>query len=334
MRFKDATVLVTGGAGFVGSNLVVALVREGARVRVVDNFFTGSVENIKEVINDIELIRASVSSREDMEKAIEGVDYVFHLATVNIQAAVQFPELEMETNVGGTVNLLNLCKNLPIKRFVYTSSVSIYGQQKHLPIKEDAPPILKSFYPAGKYAGEAYCFAFHHHHGVPITILRYSNVYGPKQSPSNPYAGVVSKFLNSALKGEKIVIHGDGKQTRDFVYIEDAVEATLLSAIIPQAIGEVFNVASGKETSIEDLVKLVMLMVNGSLEIEYVQPREIDYVERRVLDIQKAQRLLGWSPKTDLREGLRKTYEWMQCNAKSDEEMKIESQFRERQSED
>ncbi|MBC7330163.1 NAD-dependent epimerase/dehydratase family protein [bacterium] len=317
MRFKNAQVLVTGGAGFVGSNLVIALVREGAKVRVVDNFFTGSVENIQEVLNEVELIRASVRSREAMEKALEGVDYVFHLATVNIQAAVKYPELEMETNVGGTVNLLNLCKNLPVKRFVYTSSVSIYGQQKDFPIKEDAPPILKSFYPAGKYAGEAYCFAFHHHFGLPITILRYSNVYGPRQSPSNPYSGVVSKFLNSALRGEKIVIHGDGKQTRDFVYIEDAVEATLRSALEPQAIGEVFNIASGKETSIEELAGLIISMVNNSLEIEYVEPRQIDYVKRRVLDIQKAQRLLGWSPKTDLREGLKKTYEWMLGNGKS-----------------
>lgn len=312
MRFTDSTVLVTGGAGFVGSNLVIALLNEGAKVRVVDNFFTGSLENLKDVRDDIEFIEGSVSSKAIMEEAVQGVDYVFHLATVNIIAAVSSPLLEEETNVRGTVNLLELCKDLPIKRFVYTSSVSVYGNASKFPIPEDAPPQFTSIYPAGKYAGEAYCLAFHKLFRVPITIVRYSNVYGPRQSPNNPYSGVISKFFYWAMKGEPIRIYGDGEQTRDFIYVEDAVEATIRASLMPNAIGEVFNIATGKETSINTLAQLIFHIVNpqGQLIIEYLPEREIDYIKRRVISIEKAKRFLDWEPKVCLSEGLRKTYDW------------------------
>ncbi len=312
MRFVGTTALVTGGAGFVGSNLVIALINEGAKVRIVDNFFTGSLDNLEEVRNKVELIEGSVSSREIMEKALRGVDYVFHLATVNIIAAVTAPLLEEETNVRGTVNMLEICKNLPIRRFIYTSSVSIYGNAERFPIPEEAPPRFTSIYPAGKYAGEAYCEAFHKLFGIPITILRYSNVYGPRQSPSNPYCGVIGKFFWQALKKEPLQIYGDGTQTRDFVYVDDAVEATLRAALLPAAVGEIFNIASGEETSINQLAEIVFSIANpeGKLEREYLPKREIDSIQRRVLSIEKAKRLLGWEPKVKLAEGLRKTYEW------------------------
>jgi len=312
MRFAGSTALVTGGAGFVGSNLVLALLKEGAKVRVVDNFFTGSLENLGEALEKIELIEGSVSHREIMQEALKGVDYVFHLATVNIIAAVSSPLLEEETNVRGTVNLLELCKNLPIKRFVYTSSVSVYGNGQSFPISEDAPPRFTSIYPAGKYAGEAYCEAFHKLFGIPITIIRYSNVYGPRQSPSNPYSGVISKFFWWAMRGEPLRIYGDGEQTRDFVYVDDAVEATLRAGLLSSAVGEVFNIATGKETSINRLAEMVFSLVHPArkLEKEYLPIREIDSIRRRVLNIEKAQRLLDWQPTVDLADGLRRTYEW------------------------
>lgn len=312
MRYLNSTVLVTGRAGFVCSNLILALLKEGAKVKVVDNFFTGRVENLKEVLGEIELIEGSVSSPEILREATKGVDYVFHLATVNIIAAVSAPLLEEETNVRGTVNLLEICKDLPIKRFVYTSSVSIYGNADKFPIPEDAPPRFTSIYPAGKYSGEAYCIAFHKLFKVPVTILRYSNVYGPKQAPSNPYTGVISKFIYWAISGKPLQIYGNGKQTRDFVYVDDAVEATLKAGLVSSAIGEVFNIATGRETSINDLALMIYSIVNpqGRPEIEYLPNREIDSIERRVLDITKAKRILGWEPKVDLPEGLRKTLEW------------------------
>ncbi len=320
MRFAGSTALVTGGAGFIGSNLVTALLKEGAKVRVVDNFFSGSAENLEEVRGKIELIEGSVSSREIMREALKGVDYVFHLATVNIIAAVSFPLLEEETNVRGTVNLLELCKDLHIKRFLYTSSVSVYGFAQRFPISEDTPPSFTSIYPAGKYAGEAYSLAFHKLFGVPITILRYSNVYGPKQSPQNPYSGVISKFFLWAIKGEPLRIYGNGKQTRDFVYVDDVVEATLRAALLPSVVGEVFNIATGKETSINQLAEKIVSLVNpyAELKVEYLPNREIDSIPRRVLNIEKARNILGWQPLVDLEEGLRKTYEWFKTQTLED----------------
>ncbi|MBC7327422.1 NAD-dependent epimerase/dehydratase family protein [bacterium] len=311
MRFAGRTVLVTGGAGFVGSNLVVALLREGAKVKVVDNFFTGNLENLKEVYDKIELLECSVSSSQ-IASFLSDVEYIFHLATVNITAAVEDPLLEQDTNVKGTVNLVYLCKDLPIKRFVYTSSVSIYGNAKVMPIPEDAYPQFTSIYPAGKYAGEAYCQAFYSLYNIPITILRYSNVYGPRQSPKNPYSGVISKFFFNALRQKPLQIYGSGEQTRDFVYVDDAVEATLRAAILPQAVGEVFNIATGKETSINELADIIWSIVNPGKKPEkvYLPKRKIDSIERRVLNIDKARKLLSWSPKTELKEGLMLTYEW------------------------
>lgn len=310
MRFKGKHILVTGGAGFIGSNLTDALVRAGARVTVLDDLFTGNLDNIS-CLSDIEFINGSVTDFELVDRLVGKSDIVFNLAVRNIIVSTVSPRLDFQVNTGGIFNVLQSAKKHGIERVVYTSSASVYGNPRYLPINEDDRLSTLSPYAASKLAGENYCTAFYESYDVPVVMLRYSNVYGIKQNPNNPYCGVISKFFDNMLNKYPPSIHGDGEQTRDFTYVDDVVEATMIAAVSPKANGEVFNVASGIETSVNDLAANIAVLVDYPLPAAYIDKRDIDNIRRRVLNIEKIRRALRWTPTTNLRTGLKKTGEWL-----------------------
>ncbi|MCB1126423.1 MAG: NAD-dependent epimerase/dehydratase family protein, partial [Verrucomicrobiae bacterium] len=222
-------------------------------------------------------------------------------------------------NIGGTLNILLAARDLGPKAppVVYTSTTSVYGNPRALPITEDEPTNILSPYAASKFAAESYCRAFVEMYELPIVMVRYSNVYGPHQSPRNPYCGVVSKFLEAGLEGRPMCIHGTGLQTRDFTYIDDAVTATLLAALVPRALGEVFNVGSGVETNVRQLAGLIAGLMPGQPPVEFIDRRDIDNVSRRVVNIEKARRTLRWVPETSLERGLAATLQWLESSKRA-----------------
>lgn len=313
MQFQGLNVLVTGGAGFVGSNLVNRLVEDGANVTVLDDLFSGRKQNI-ERLDDIEFIEGSVTDYDLLEKIMNKKQLVFNLAVRNIIVSVKNPRLDFKVNTEGTFNVLQAAKDLGVDQVVYTSSASVYGNPRYLPINEDDRLSTLNPYAASKLSGENYCFAFYETYRLPVTILRYSNVYGVNQSPLNPYCGVVSKFFESVMKKEAPHIHGDGEQTRDFTYVDDVVEATLLAASNPRAIGDVFNIGTGIETSVNTLAQKILNLSENQMMPVYIDRRDIDNIRRRVLNIEKSRRVLRWIPKTTLEAGLKKTYLWLLQN--------------------
>lgn len=310
MYFNNKKILVTGGAGFVGSNLVDKLVNHGALVTVLDDLFTGNKKNIA-AINDIQFVEGTVTDYDTVTRLVKKADLIFHLAVRNIIVSTVSPLLDFEVNTQGTFNVLLAAKEHGIERIIYTSSASVYGNSRYLPINEDDHLSTLNPYAASKLAGENYCFAFYESYRVPIVILRYSNVYGINQSPTNPYCGVVSKFFDQLIKGQHPQIHGDGEQTRDFTFVDDVVEATLLAAENPKAEGEVFNVGTGKETTINELLDKMSKLTNNLIPPKYIDKRDIDNIRRRVLNIEKIRRILRWAPSTTLVRGLEKTYDWI-----------------------
>jgi len=310
MRFRGKKVLVTGGAGFVGSNLVQQLVEEGALVTVLDDLFTGRKENIA-CLKKIKFVEGSVTDYETVVDLVKKAEIVFNLAVRNIIVSTISPLLDFQVNSGGIFNVLLAAKTYGIERLVYTSSASVYGNPRYLPINEDDRLSTLNPYAASKLSGENYCSAFYESYSVPVVVVRYSNVYGINQSPLNPYCGVVSRFFDRLMNGEAPHIHGDGEQTRDFTYVSDAVEATLLAALSPKAEGEVFNVGSGKETSINELVRVMMEIIGYQNSIVYIDKRDIDNIRRRVVNIEKIRRVLRWVPTTTLGKGLEETYKWL-----------------------
>jgi len=246
-----------GGAGFVGSVLTDTLVEEEARVTVLDDLFTGRKENLR-FLKKIQFVQGSVTDLDLVNRLVKKSDLVFNLAVRNIIVSTKSPQLDFQVNTGGMFNVLIAAKNHGVERIIYTSSVSIYGNARHLPIDEEDRWSILNPYAASKLSGENYCSAFYESYGIPVTIVRYSNVYGINQSPQNPYCGVVSKFFDQIMENKDPLIHGSGEQTRDFTYVTDAVEATLLASLVPKALGEVFNVGTGKETSINELVQKII----------------------------------------------------------------------------
>jgi len=311
-RYEGKRVLITGGCGFVGINLVDKLLAEGADVSVIDDFSTGDKDAYK-FGDGVYVMPVSVTSSV-VKDLLRYTDIVFHLAARNIIKSTEDPYEDYETNIGGTLNILMTMREFFVERMVYTSSASVYGNPKYLPINEDDSINLLTPYAVSKYAGEGYCSAFNESYGSPVVVLRLSNVYGPHQSPKNPYCGVVAKFMEKASKGEPIEIHGSGTQTRDFTYVGDVVEALLLAGLSKKAEGEVFNIATGIETSVKRLASSVAT-VCASHEISkdpfiYIDRRDVDNITRRVLNIEKARRKLGWMPETTLIDGLEITKEW------------------------
>ncbi|MFA4851944.1 MAG: NAD-dependent epimerase/dehydratase family protein [Bacteroidales bacterium] len=311
MKFdkKIKNILITGGAGFIGSNLARILTQEyNFKVTIFDDFFTGSEENIRGL--SAEVIKASVLDETALKKHVNNKDIVFHLAARNIIASIKNPLDDMNTNIRGTYNVLTECKIANVKKTVYASTSSIYGNSKQIPINEDETPNFLNFYSVSKYAGEGYTKIFYEQYDLPVCIVRYSNVYGTNQSASNPYCGVVGKFINLALQNKPLEIHGDGEQTRDYTFVDDACRATIHAALDPKSIGDVFNIGTGTETSVNLLSSTIIKLSNSNSKIVHIDKREIDNIRRRVLNIEKIRYKLKFFPVYTLNEGIQKTINW------------------------
>jgi len=303
---KGKDILVTGGAGFIGSHLVDRLAPEN-RVIVLDNLFTGQMSNLETSKDRITFINGDILDKVLLTGLVANVDIIFHLAAnVGNIRSINDPYFDMDVNIRGMLNLLEACRNSKVERLVYSSSGAIFGEARYLPIDEQHPVNPESPYAVSKLAAEKYCLAFHKVHGVPATALRYFNVYGPRQDTSE-YANAISIFSHRIREGKPLTIFGDGKQTRDFVFVEDVVSANILAATQPKAIGEIFNIATGKETNIEQLVSIITQISNKENPVIYADPRAGEVRHSRA-NIEKAQRMLGYNPETNLEEGLLLTW--------------------------
>ena len=309
-------IVVTGGAGFVGSNVVRRLLAERARVVVLDDFYTGDDHNLPSDDPNLGVVRGSVTEFDLTRDVMKGSSLVFHLAARNIIVSTRNPREDYEVNIGGTLNVLLAARELNIPRVVYSSSTSVYGNPRYLPINEDDATNMLSPYAVSKFAGENYCKAFYESYGLSSSVVRYSNVYGTAQRPDNPYCGVVAKFFESAMAGEPPRIHGDGEQTRDFTYVDDVVEATLLAGVSPKADGQVYNVGTGREVSVNQLARSIIEITGARVEPAYIDRRDIDNIRRRVVNIEKIRRELRWLPSCTVDQGLRRTYQWLKETSK------------------
>jgi len=294
-------VLVTGGAGFIGSHLVKALVKAGHQVRVLDNLSTGSIENLADVLDAIEFVRGDVRDYGAVESAVRSVDAVVHLAAlIDVAESVEKPDLYFDVNVRGTYNVVRASKN--VSTFVFASSSAVYGEPIRVPIPEDHPLMPKSPYAASKVSGEAFAQAFANQYGFRPVILRLFNVYGLKQSMF--YAGVIIEFIRRVSRGEPPVIFGDGEQTRDFIHVSDVVEAVMLS-LRNEGVRGVFNIGSGEGVTINRLANLILkLMGREDLKPIYAPPRPGD-IRHSIADISRAQKELGFKPKLGLEVGIK-----------------------------
>lgn len=307
-----AEYLVTGGAGFIGSNIVETLLREGKSVRVLDNFSTGKRENIEALLDRIELIEGDLRRAEDVRRAVEGVRYVLHEGAIpSVPRSVEDPLATNEANVTGTLNLLVAARDAEVRRLVFASSSSVYGDAPELPKHEAMPPDPLSPYAASKLAGECYCRLFHQLYGFETVVLRYFNVFGPRQDPASAYAAVVPKFIECLVQGRPPDIHGDGLQSRDFTFVADTVRANLLACDAPAAaVGQVFNIACHQQVTILDLFAMIRKHMGATgIEPNHTPSRPGD-VRHSFADISRARELLGYEPKWSLSDGLAKTVEY------------------------
>ena len=300
---KNKLIVVTGGAGFIGSHIAEELSKDND-VIVIDNLYSGKVENVPE---NVKFIQADIRDYESIAEIISQADYVFHeAALVSVVESVEKPILTEEINVLGTLNILRALSEGHGK-LIFASSAAVYGDNQNLPLKEDEKPKPLSPYGVTKVSGEYYCKIFYELYGVPTVTLRYFNVFGERQG-YNQYAGVISIFINRALKNEPLIIFGDGKQTRDFIYVKDVVKANILVAEKERANGEVFNVARGERTTILELAMKIIDAINSLGSIIFDKPRPGD-IKHSQADISKI-RKLGFKPEYSLEEGLLRTIEW------------------------
>jgi UDP-glucose 4-epimerase len=306
---QGRSALVTGGAGFIGSHLVEGLLERGWRVRVLDDFSTGFVENLAAVRERVELLRGDVRDAGLLARAVEDAEVVFHQAAIpSVPRSVEEPYETHDVNLNGTVRLLEAARDAGVRRVVFAASAAIYGESEVLPKLEDMPPAPASPYALQKYAGECYCAFFSRFQGLETAALRYFNVYGPRQSPSSAYASVIPLFVRACLESEMARIDGDGEQTRDFVFVGDVVRANLLAADAPGISGTTMNVASGRSTSVNELLATIQDISGIHVPPKHSEARAGDVRHSRA-DIGRARRLLGFEPRTTLQEGLRDTVE-------------------------
>lgn len=295
--------LVTGGAGFIGSHFCQALLAAGERVRVLDDFSSGRPENLSRL--NVERLRGDIRDPEICLRACAGVDFVFHLAAqVSVPQSLASPELSFAVNTQGTFNLLQAARAGGVRRFIYASTCAVYGDLPELPKRENSLLRPISPYAAGKLAGEAWCQAFTHSYQLSTVRLRFFNVYGPRQDPGSPYSGVLAIFKQRLAQRLTCTIFGDGETTRDFVYVEDVVQACLAARHSPQVHGQVLNVGTGIETSLNSLYHTLAEVAGLSLPPAYAPARPGD-IPRSVSDLSQIRSLLGWSPACGLRDGLR-----------------------------
>jgi UDP-glucose 4-epimerase len=305
--------LVTGGAGFIGSNLVRALLERGFAVRVLDNLSTGRRSNLDEVADDVELIEGSVQHLATVSRATEGVSRVFHEAAIpSVARSVAAPLASHESNATGTLNVLIASRDAGVERVVYASSSSVYGDAEELPVRETARPMPISPYAVSKLTGEQYLAAFHASFGLPTVSLRYFNVFGPRQDPGSEYAAVVPRFATAALAGGPVTIYGDGEQSRDFTFVGDVVAANLLAGEAPEAAwGRVFNVAYNDRHSVNDLLRRIRALVPDVDQPEPVHaPPRAGEIRDSQADNTAAMEVLGFRPEWTFEDGLRQTVDW------------------------
>jgi UDP-glucose 4-epimerase len=307
-----AVYLITGIGGFIGSSLARALLSRGAQVRGVDNFATGKRENIAEILDRIDFRDADILDLGAMKRACEGVDYVLHQAAIpSVPKSVLDPWASNQANVDGTVSVLVAARDAKVKRVVYAASSSAYGDTPTLPKHEGMTPNPISPYAVAKLASEHYMISFYRCYGLETVALRYFNIFGPRQDPSSPYSGVLAKFITLMLRGEQPTIFGDGEQSRDFTYIDNAVEANLLACEAPasEAAGQVFNVATGRRITLNETVKMLRGLTSYSGEAKYALERGGD-IKHSLADVSKAEAHLHYRPKVNFEEGLRRTVDW------------------------
>jgi len=306
-----STYLVTGGAGFIGSHIVDALLAEGHRVRVLDNFSTGKRENVAHVLDQIELIEGDARDPEAVRRSVEGVQYVLHQAALpSVPRSIKDPLTTHEVNATGTLNVLIAARDAGVKRLVYASSSSVYGDTPELPKREDMTPRPKSPYAVSKLAGEHYCQAFGEAYGLETVCLRYFNVFGPRQDPNSQYAAAIPRFILALLNGGELRIYGDGEQTRDFTYVGNVVRANLLAATAPGAAGAVCNVACGQRTSLLTLIGMLSELT-GKEPAPIFEPARPGDVRDSLADLTNAERRFGYAAKVSLVHGLRETVGWV-----------------------
>ncbi|MDD5680579.1 MAG: SDR family oxidoreductase [Candidatus Omnitrophica bacterium] len=302
--------LVTGGAGFIGSNIVEELIKRGHKVKVLDNFMTGKRENLKPFLSDIELVEGDIRDIETVKKSAKGTDYILHQAALrSVPKSVDNPSLTSDINISGTLNVLIAARDAGVKRVVYASSSSVYGDCRNFPEKEDFIPVPISPYAVSKLTGEHYGYTFTRTFGLEVVSLRYFNVFGPRQNPESKYSAVIPAFISNLLSGKPPVIEGDGNQSRDFTYVENVVLANLAAAKAAGAGGEVFNVACGKTYSVLDIIKYLDKFLNTRTSPEFTAPRKGD-VKKTLADISRMKKILKVTPEVEFEEGLKKTLEW------------------------
>jgi len=308
---KARKVVVTGGAGFIGSNLVRYLSNDN-RVVVIDDLSTGHIKNIKDLIDDkkIDFIEGSVTDLPLLQKNFKNVHYVFHEAAIpSVPRSIKDPITTSNVSISGTLNVLIAARDVGIGKVIYASSSSVYGDTPTLPKTEEMTPNPLSPYAVAKLAGEYYCHVFNEVFHLPTAILRYFNVYGPRQDPASEYAAVIPNFITRILNDAPPLVYGDGNQTRDFTFVGDVINANILAAE-SDATG-IFNAAGGKRISLNELAKTIMILCNKNLEIRYEAVRLGD-IKHSLADISKAKEKFDYSPKFDIKNGLKETIQWFQ----------------------
>jgi UDP-glucose 4-epimerase len=324
IRYDDclmATYLITGIAGFIGSSLARSVLAQGDQVRGIDNLSTGNRENLAEIAGQVDFREADLLDLETVHSACAGVDYIFHEAAIpSVPKSVIDPLGSNRANVDATVNVLAAAKDAKVKRVVYAASSSAYGDTPTLPKREDMPPNPISPYAVAKLASEYYMTSFYRCYGLETVCLRYFNIFGPRQDPTSPYSGVLAKFITQMLQGETPTILGDGKQSRDFTYIDNAVNANLLAAKAPAAevAGRVFNVATGRRVDLNETFAILKQIIGFPGDVKYGPERAGD-VKHSLADMARAEKHLCYKPSVNFEEGLRLTIEWyrMQMRAQA-----------------
>lgn len=302
--------LVTGGAGFIGSHIAEELVKRGHSVRIVDDFSTGKRENMASFLEEVELIEGDIRESDVCSRAVHGMDFVLHQAALtSVPRSIENPILTNEINITGTLNLLLASRDARVQRLILASSAAVYGDDPKLPKKEGMEGIPISPYAASKRMGELYCQAFSQVYGLSTVCLRYFNVFGSRQDLSSQYASVVPNFIGKLLNNEQPVIFGDGEQSRDFMYVSNVVEANILASQTSDVSGEVFNIGSGKKTSVNALAHLLLEVLDKKIKPVYAESRQGD-IKHSYADISKARKMLKYEPSVSFRDGLRETVRW------------------------
>ena len=305
-----ATYLITGGAGFIGSNVARTLLAQQHQVRVFDNFLTGKRENLTDILSEITLIEEDLRHFDAVRKAAAGVDYILHIGALpSVPRSVADPILSNDININGTLHVLEAARQQGVKRVVFSSSSSVYGDTPTLPKQEDMPLNPLSPYATHKATGELYCRVYHNIYGLETVCLRYFNVFGPRQDPNSQYAAVIPRFITTLHSGGQPTIYGDGEQSRDFTFVENVVAANIAASTAPNAAGEVINIACGARITVNELAQKIGVMLGKKAAPQYLPGRAGD-VKHSLADISKAQRLLNLSNLVELETGLQRTIEW------------------------